>query len=142
VYAPTYGTAAARARFVDDSLATASPALLLTRLYDRLVLDLVRAEQAQRAGDRAAAGTQLLHAQDVVAELLASLDVSAWDGGPGLAALYSFLLTELVGANVDGDADRTASCRALVEPLRDAWHEAARTAAPTAGSFAGVGQAL
>ena len=105
------------------------------------MLDLVRAEQAQRAGDRGAAGTQLLHAQDIVAELLASLDVTAWDGGPGLAALYGFLLTELVGANVDADADRTASCRALVEPLRDAWHEAARGAA-AGGSVVGVGQAL
>jgi len=140
VYAPT-GSAAARARFVDDSLATASPAVLLTRLYDRLVLDLVRAEQAQRTGDRAAASTQLIHAQDIVAELLSSLDVTAWDGGPGLAALYGFLLTELVDANVTGDADRTASCRTLVEPLRGAWHDAARlaTGATTAAT---VGQAL
>ncbi len=141
MYAPTAGTAAARARFVDDSLATASPAVLLTRLYDRLVLDLARAEQAQRAGDRATASTQLLHAQDIVAELLSSLDADAWDGGPGLAAIYGFLLTELVDANVTSDADRTASCRSLVEPLRDAWHDAARLAAG-ASAVAAVGQAL
>ena len=141
MYAPTAGTAAARARFVDDSLATASPAVLLTRLYDRLVLDLARAEQAQRAGDRAAASGQLLHAQDIVAELLSSLDATAWEGGPGLAAIYAFLLTELVEANVSGDADRTASCRSLVEPLREAWHDAARLAAGAA-STAVVGQAI
>lgn len=140
MYAPTYGTAAARARFVDDSLATASPAVLLTRLYDRLVLDLARAEQAQRTGDRAIANAQLQHAQDVVAELLSSLDVTAWDGGPGLAALYGFLLTEMVGANVGSDADRTAGCRALVEPLRDAWHEAARSATGSLGAV--LGQAI
>ncbi len=140
MYAPAY-TAAARARFVDDALTTASPAVLLTRLYDRLVLDLARAETAQRDGDRLAAGTQLLHAQDIVAELLSSLDTAAWAGGPGLAALYGFLLTELVSANVTCDPERTASCRALVEPLRDAWHEAARGAV-TGGSVVGVGQAL
>jgi flagellar protein FliS len=30
-----------------------------------------------------------------------------------------------VEANTTTDADRTAACRALVEPLRDAWREAA-----------------
>ncbi len=58
--------AAVRARYLDDAVATASPAKLLTMLYDRLVLDLERAETAQRAGDRAGAGPHLLHAQDIV----------------------------------------------------------------------------
>ncbi|WP_149203364.1 flagellar export chaperone FliS [Actinotalea subterranea] len=118
---------AVRTRYLDDTVATASPAKLLTMLYDRLVLDLKRAEDAQRAGDRAGAGAQLTHAQDIVSELLETLDVDAWDGAKQLMSVYTFLLTELVGANVAGDADRTASCRELVEPLRDAWHEAAAT---------------
>ncbi len=129
-----YGTASARARFVGDSVATASPGTLLTMLYDRLVLDLERAEQAQSSGDRAVANVQLLHAQDIVAELLSSLDTTVWDGAAGLASLYRFLLVEMVGANVSGDAARTRSCRTLVEPLRDAWHEAAQTAARSTSS--------
>lgn len=130
--------AAARARFLADTVATASPAKLLTMLYDRLVLDLTRAEKAQREGDRSAANAQLQHAQDIVTELSASLDTSAWDGGPGLAGLYAFLSAELVGANVAMDAERTAGCRALVEPLREAWHEAAQaTVAATPGVAAG-----
>ena len=116
---------AVRTRYLDDAVTTASPAKLLTMLYDRLVLDLERAEAAQRAGDRAGGGTQLLHAQDIVSELAATLDVEAWEGGRRLMGLYTFLLTELVGANVSGDADRTAACRELVVPLRDAWHQAA-----------------
>lgn len=117
--------AALRTRYVDDTVATASPAKLLTMLYDRLGLDLQRAESAQRAGDSAAAGTQLKHAQDIVSELAATLDVGAWDGAPQLLSIYTFLLTELVAANVSGDPEQTASCRALVEPLADAWHQAA-----------------
>jgi flagellar protein FliS len=118
-----------RSRFVEDSLATASPARLLTMLYDRLLLDVDRAEAAQQRGDRIEAGRQLLHAQEIVLELRSSLTVEAWDGGPGLSALYGFLHSELVRANVSGDASVTAGCRAIVGPLRDAWHEAARTAA-------------
>ncbi len=64
-------------------------------LYDRLVLDLARGRQAQLDGDREAANEQLGHAQDIVAELLSSLDVDAWEGGPGLASLYRWLLREL-----------------------------------------------
>ena len=116
---------AVRTRYLDDTVATASPAKLLTMLYDRLVLDLSRAEAAQRAGERAAAGGHLLHAQDIVSELVSSLDVDAWDGARRLMSVYTYLLAELVAANVAGEADRTAACRELVEPLRDAWHEAA-----------------
>jgi flagellar secretion chaperone FliS len=115
----------AAGRYADDSVATASPTRLLVMLYDRLVLDLNRGEQAQRAGDRGAAATNLGHAQEIVAELLSSLDQSAWDGGPRLASVYTWLLKELSGAIVTHDADRTAACRACVEPLRDAWAEAA-----------------
>lgn len=117
--------AAHRARFVADSVLTATPARLLTMLYDRLVLDLTRAETLQRSGDRAAAGVQLMHAQEIVLELASSLRPELWDGGPGLASLYGFLHSELVRANCSGDAESTLACRGLVEPLRDAWHAAA-----------------
>jgi flagellar secretion chaperone FliS len=117
-------TPSPRNRYLADSVSTASPARLLLMLYDRLLLDLGQAEQAQRGGDREGAGARLQSAQAIVMELRTSLDVTAWAGGPGLAALYGYLLTELIAANVRGDADRTASCRRLVEPLREAWHEA------------------
>ena len=123
--------AAVSTRYLDDAVATASPAKLLTMLYDRLVLDLQRAESEQQAGDRAAAGQHLTHAQDIVSELLSTLDVEAWDGARQLMSVYTYLITELVQANVSGDAERTAACRGLVEPLRDAWHQAAQEVAVT-----------
>jgi len=115
--------AAQRARFATTAVTTASPQALLVMLYDRLVLDLQRAEAAQHRRDVPQASAQLLHAQDIIGELDAALDVEAWDGGPGLASLYAFLIAELVQANVTKDPERTAACRALVEPLRDAWRD-------------------
>jgi flagellar protein FliS len=117
--------AALRARYMGDTVQTASPARLLVMLYDRLALDLERAEVAIRAKDRAEASSQLLHAQDIIVELRSSLDESAWEGGPGLAALYGWLLTELIAANVEQSAAKVATCREVVEPLRSAWTEAA-----------------
>jgi flagellar protein FliS len=127
-------------RLKSESLATASPAKLLVMLYDRLVLDLDRGIAALEVGDRPSAHEQLTHAQEIVHELRASLDVSAWDGAPGLASLYGYLLTELVGANITRDTARIGACRDLVVPLRDAWQEAA-AAAQTAGPSAAPGRA-
>jgi flagellar protein FliS len=140
-----------RDRYLQDSVNTASPGKLLIMLYDRLVLDLMQAEEALRqavpgkapaAGDPAAetfrsddlarrsgeqqrAHEHLTHAQEIVVELLASLDIEAWSGAPGLADFYTWLHSELMGANIARDPGRVAACRVMVEPLRDAWREAA-----------------
>ncbi len=127
------GYSAARNRYIDGAVSTASPSTLLVMLYDRLLRDLERGETALRSGQRDQASAQLLHAQDIVTELASTLDVDAWDGGPQLMALYTYLTTSLVEANIAGDADTVASCRQLVEPLHEAWQQAARqvaTAAP------------
>jgi flagellar protein FliS len=121
--------ASLRARYLGASIATASPQQLLVMLYDRLALDLERGHDALVAGDREAAGEQLKHAQEIVLELRASLKIEVWDGGPRLAALYNWLLTELIAANVKGDLRRVGDCRRIVEPLRDAWREAAASLA-------------
>jgi flagellar protein FliS len=121
--------AALRARYLGDTVATASPQQLLVMLYDRLALDLERAEIALTERDREVASAQLQHAQEIVFELRESLQVDAWEGGPRLASLYSWLLTELVQANVKGDLRRVGDCRRVVEPLRDAWRQAAASLA-------------
>ena len=121
--------AVTRARYLGDQITTASPQRLLVMLYDRLALDLERAERALTDGDRASANEQLQHAQEIVLELQASLRVDIWDGGPRLAALYAWLLTELMRANVKGSARVVTDCRRIVEPLRDAWREAAASLA-------------
>jgi flagellar protein FliS len=124
---------AIRARYLADSVATASPAKLLVMLYDRLVVDLNRGEQALIAGDRPEANTHLKHAQDIVTELHVSLDLQAWDGAAGLASLYAFVETELINANIRGDAAKVAAVRDLIEPLRDTWREAIAAVAATEG---------
>ena len=118
-------TASLRARYLGDRVATASPQQLLVMLYDRLALDLERGEQALTGKDREAAAGHLQHAQEIVLELRASLNVEVWEGGPRLAALYGWLVTELIQANLKGDLRRVRDCRKVVEPLRDAWREAA-----------------
>ena len=122
---PPSNLAAARSLYNRDSVLSASPARLLVMLYDRLLLDLARAEAAQLGEDWSLASAQLLHAQEIVTELVGSLRPEVWDGGPGLLAVYNYVLTGMVQANVQRDVVKTRECITLLEPLRTAWHEAA-----------------
>ena len=94
-------------------------------LYDRLLLDLGRAETAQQAANWPVASENLLHAQAIIAELISSLKTDAWDGADGLLGLYNYAFTALVNANIQRDPALTREAIELLEPLRQAWHEAA-----------------
>ena len=118
-------TALARHAYGRDAVLTASPARLLTMLYDRLVLDLRRAEAAQAEERWGAASEQLLHAQAIVAELMGSLDTRVWDGGEDLMAVYVYVHEALVAANVHRDLARTQVALGLVVPLQETWRQAA-----------------
>jgi flagellar protein FliS len=122
---PMATQATLRNRYVSASVETMSPGRAIVALYDRLVLDLDRAIAALTLDNVGTAHTELLHAQDIVAELHLALDLKQWPQGTGLAALYRFLHGELIVANVDKDPARVAACREIVVPLRDAWRQAA-----------------
>jgi flagellar protein FliS len=116
---------AKRAQLNRDAVLSATPVRLLTMLYDRLMLDLARAEAAQDGQNWQIASENLLHAQAIVDELTTSLNVSAWDGADGLLAIYAYVSNALIGANIHRDVARTRESIVLLEPLRQAWHEAA-----------------
>lgn len=125
---------AARARYASDATQTASPAKLLTMLYDRLATDLAAGEEAMLRGDIARAGETLTHAQEILLELHGTLDTEVWPEGEPLGRLYLWMITELMNARLRNQPGRVADCRRLVLPLRDAWHAAATgNASPGAG---------
>ena len=114
-----------RSRYAREAVTTASPARLVTMLYDRLSRDLDDAESAICRTDPQAAHRALRHAQDIVQELSVSLDVARWPDGKSLQGLYTWLVGQLVTANLTKDASLVISCREIVDPLREAWHAAA-----------------
>lgn len=118
--------ASARSTYARNSVTTASPGRLLVMLYDRLVRDLLGAEEALRQGEVARVNESLQHAQQIVLELRTSLDTTVWSGASGLADLYTFLHAELLAANVAKSEEQVRVCRELIEPLRDAWRQAAQ----------------
>ena len=121
----------ARSRYVAAAVQTASPARLLTMLVDRLVLDVERGAQALAEDRRVDATGHLAHAQDIVAELMSSLDVQEWDGAEQLMSIYTWLLRELLAVSTGGDPLRLDGCRQIVAELARTWHDAADVAAGT-----------
>jgi flagellar protein FliS len=116
---------AARNKYVSDSVNTMSPGQLIVALYDRVLLDCERALTAIAEPDVYGAHTALTHAQEIVHELLTSLDLKQWPGGAGLAAIYRHVYDLLVEANVNKAPAPVHACREMIVPLRDAWREAA-----------------
>lgn len=114
-----------RDTYLAASVSTATPSQLLVMLYERLVLDVERAAAALREGEPSRAHEPLMHAQDIVLELNASLNADAWDGAAGLASLYDYLHHELVKANMAKDLRTTEFCLNVVSTLRDTWRDAA-----------------
>jgi flagellar secretion chaperone FliS len=115
----------AHLRYLADAVSTASPAQRVVMLYDRLLLDLNRADAASAAGDRAAVSENLRHGQLIIAELRASLRMEAWAGGENLASLYGYLLGELIALNGEPATERFAAAREIITGLRDSWQAAA-----------------
>ncbi|GAA2052157.1 flagellar export chaperone FliS [Leifsonia soli] len=108
-----------------DSILSASPARLLTMLYDRLLLDLTRGEAALTAEQWPTAWENLRHADQIVAELAGTLRVDLWDGAESLLQLYGYLADLIVGGMIERDPAKVREAIELAEPLRRTWHEAA-----------------
>jgi flagellar protein FliS len=112
---------------------TVSQERLLVLVYERLVRDLSDAGEAMDRSDRAGVHAALIHAQDIVAELDAALDESAWTAAGELSSIYHYLHGRLVQANLGMDRTALDEALAAVLPLLDAWTTAWQrlSAAPT-----------
>jgi len=114
-----------RNRYLADTVQTVPPARLVVMLYDGLVSDLRRAEAALAEKDFYVVNERLVRAQAILLELQGSLKPELWSGGPSLLRLYVHMHKELVQANITKDVRKVTACLRLVEPLADAWREAA-----------------
>ncbi len=105
-----------------QQIETASPVQLIVMLYDGAIRHCKGAELAIEQQDREQARHHLLKAQDIVAELLASLDMEKGGELAGsLAQLYGYIHGRLVEANVQQDPQAVREAGRLLSGLRDAW---------------------
>jgi len=115
-------------RYLAEAVETASPAVRLMMLFDRLELDLRRASDGFESGDLELINDGLGHAQEILFILRATLRGDLWEGAPRLGALYDFLHGELLHANVAKDRTRMTAAMEMIGQLAAAWRQAAANA--------------
>ena len=116
---PTQARAAA---YQQSSILTAPPAQLVVMLYDGARRFLFQASAALREGNHQVAHLRLRRAEDILSELLNTLD---HDRGGEIASrlqgIYVFCLSELGRARVEQDPDRVDWTQRQLTELRDSW---------------------
>ena len=116
----------ARAAYQQSSVLTATPGQLVVMLYDGARRFLFQASSAMREGEVTVAHQRLRRAEDILSELLATLDHErGGDIASHLQGIYVFCLGELNRARVDKDADRIDWVHLQLSELREAWAQIA-----------------
>jgi flagellar protein FliS len=103
---------------------TASPGELIVLLYGGAIKFLTVARQRLDAGDLEASHRSLLRAQEIILELMISVDVSVGPVAQSLFDLYEFMHRRLVEANVKKDGQLIDDVVGLLRELLPSWEQA------------------
>lgn len=118
-------------QYRQTAIQTAPQEQLIVMLYDGAIRFLEQAKTAIQSGQDAS--LPLGRAQDIIVELMASLNHAAGEVAGNLNRLYDFWLYWLIQAQARRDAAKVEEVLTMVRELRDAWGTVAqqrRTAAP------------
>jgi flagellar protein FliS len=115
---------ATRENYLATEIMTAPPQKLHLMLIEAAIRSSERARQHWSLGEAGQASESLIHAQDIVGEMLASLNAEGnADLTKKLAALYIFVFRSLMEANVERDPGKLDGAIRVLEIERDTWRQ-------------------
>lgn len=120
-------TRGAQTAYRQNSVLSTSPEQLVVLLYEHLIINLKKADRQIRTKDFQGKAESLTRANDIVLELLASLDFEK--GGEissRLASLYDFFTKEIARVSRTLDTARLGQLVDMAQELHQSWVEAAR----------------
>ena len=109
--------------YKENSITTACPEELVVLMYRGLEKFIRQGQIHIKEGDYEKANEVLLKAQDIVSELMFSLDMEIEMSGQ-LYALYDFLLTCLIEGNIKKEDSVLQEALGIAAGLREAWEGA------------------
>lgn len=114
------------ASYRETQIKTASKGRLVVIMYDGLIkaLDIALESLSQKKYD--VVNNNLLKAQDIITELMLSLNMEAGDISHKLFNIYSFLNRKLIEANVEKKPEPIRFVKRMASELREAWNTIAR----------------
>jgi len=129
--------------YLQVQVRTASPDQLLLMLLDGAVRFVEGAREKMGCGEREAKGQLLMKAQNIVLELIQSLQPSVGEKlYANLIGLYKFIYRRLVEANLRDDLRSLEEALQILGQVRETWRQAvAIYRAETAGKEPGAAPA-
>jgi flagellar protein FliS len=107
-----------------NNILTANPMELVVMLFDGIIKDLSQSKIAIEACKIELAHNKLINAQDIVAELMLSLNTKM-EISDTIMPVYEFILTELEAINTSKDVARITPLLELVSDWRGIWQDVA-----------------
>lgn len=114
-------------KYLTQEIMTASPAKLVSMLYDKVTLSLKEAIAAIEAGEVEARWRANARAMEILSHMWSTLDVEkGGEIGQNLESLFSFMLSRLPEVDFQNDPEPAREVIELLEPLRESWRELAK----------------
>ena len=106
--------------YKQQSVLTAGPMELVIMLYDGLIKQMKLSSIYINEKSFEKSNNALILAQDIVNELLMSLDMS-FDISNDLMSLYEYVIHELIQINIEKDVEKLKPLIEMMTELRDTW---------------------
>lgn len=113
-------------KYQNNMINTASPQELTLMLYNGLVKFLNLSIQGIEENSMEKASNNIIRAQDIIQEFIATLDMK-YEVSGRLLALYDYMNSRLIDANIKKDKVILEEVRSFAEELRDTWSQAMKT---------------
>jgi len=111
--------------YKQNSVTTASPGELTLMLYNGCLKFLNKAKQAIQEKKIQEKNTNLIKAQAIISELMATLNMDI-EISKQMLPLYEYMNHRLVEANIQNDVAIIEEVEGLVTEFRDTWKEVIR----------------
>ncbi|HBS05778.1 MAG TPA: flagellar export chaperone FliS [Leptospiraceae bacterium] len=132
--------------YKDTEIQTANQGKLIVMLYDGAIRFLRIAQDNLNPRTYDVANTNIIKAQDIITELMLSLNMEGGEVAQNLFNLYAYMKKRLLEANMAKDSAVIDEVIKLIEPLKSAWEEVlnregtgASAPRPTSGRPEGAG---
>jgi flagellar secretion chaperone FliS len=106
-----------------NAIATSSPQELTLMLYNGCIKFIRLSSIAMGKGDMEAKNTNIIKAQNILYELRSTLNMEI-DFSQSMDALYDYMISQLVTANIQNDTSILKEVENLAEEFRNTWKQA------------------
>ncbi|WP_273851604.1 flagellar export chaperone FliS [Guptibacillus spartinae] len=109
--------------YQNNAVTTSSPQELTLMLYNGCIKFIRLSSMAMEKGNMEAKNTNIIKAQNILYELRSSLNMEM-ELSQTMDALYEYMISQLVTANIQNDASILKEVENLAEEFRNTWKQA------------------